>query len=104
MDPLKTLESLGFPIPSPAWMVGAFFFGIVGFLAWRRGRKAALPRLKWVGIALMVLPNVVYVTWLLYAIGLILCAGLGFEISKQRKLTNSGGKDGGHDTPARPSV
>lgn len=76
MDPANTLQSLGLGLPSPAYIFGAIAFGIVGFAAWRYGKKAERPRTKWLGVALMFYPYAVSQTWLLYGVGAALCAGL----------------------------
>ena len=73
MNELKALESLGLALPSPAYIVGAVLFGIIGYLAYRRGKKAARPVLTWTGVALMLYPYAVPQTWLLWTIGLGLC-------------------------------
>jgi hypothetical protein len=74
MDELNTLKSLGFALPSPAYLFGALFFGIVGIAAYRYGKKAALPKPRWIGLALMLYPYAISETWLLYAVGFALCA------------------------------
>jgi len=79
MDSLSTLQSLGLELPSPAYIVGAILFGIVGMVAWYHGRRAQRPRTKWLGVALMFYPYVVPNTWLLYAVGAALCAGMYFD-------------------------
>jgi apolipoprotein N-acyltransferase len=68
-DQLETLGALGITLPSPAYIVGAIVFGIVGLVAFVRGRRASLPRLRWLGLALMLYPYVVWQTWLLYLVG-----------------------------------
>ena len=73
------LGALGFALPSPAYLAGAILFGIVGWAAWRYGRKAERPRAKWLGLALMLYPYAVSRTWLLYAIGAGLCVALVLE-------------------------
>jgi MFS family permease len=70
------LESMDFTWPSPAYIVGAVVFGIIGFVAWRYGRKQAQPATKWLGVALMFYPYLVSDTWLLYLIGVALCAAI----------------------------
>jgi hypothetical protein len=74
MDELKNLESIGLVLPSPAYMVGAILFGIFGYVAYRRGRKTVTPSLTWTGVALMVYPYAVQQTWLLWGVGVALCA------------------------------
>lgn len=75
MDTLAELQRLGLTLPTPAYLVGVLLFGIAGMVAWYRGRKRKLPRLRWLGLALMLYPYVVYETVWLYAIGTALCAG-----------------------------
>ena len=76
MDELKALESLGFALPTPAYIVGAILFGIVGMAAYRYGKKASLAKPKWIGLALMLYPYAISKTWMLYVVGAALCAGL----------------------------
>jgi hypothetical protein len=78
MEELDTLRTLGLTLPTPAYLVGAILFGIVGFVAYRFGKKAGVPTTKWLGVALMLYPYAVSQTWLLYAIGVALCAALYF--------------------------
>lgn len=74
MDDLNTLASLGLALPSPIYLFGAILFGIVGFAAYRYGKKAGLAKPKWIGVAMMLYPYVISETWLLYAVGAGLCA------------------------------
>ncbi|MDO8264531.1 MAG: hypothetical protein Q7T21_15100 [Gallionella sp.] len=76
MDELKNLESFGLVLPSPAYILGAILFGIVGYVAFRRGRKASTSALTWTGIALMMYPYVVPQTWLLWVVGIALSGWL----------------------------
>lgn len=76
MDELKMLESLGFTLPGPAYIFGAVLFGIIGFAAYRHGKKASLVTFKWIGVALMLYPYVIADTGLLYGAGAALCLGL----------------------------
>lgn len=76
MNELATLGSLGLELPSPAYIVGAILFGIAGYVAFRRGRKAARPELTWAGLALMLYPYAVSQTWLLWLVGAALCSWL----------------------------
>ena len=73
MNELTTLGSLGLELPSPAYIAGAILFGIVGYVAFRRGRKASRPELTWAGVALMLYPYAVSQTWLLWVVGAVLC-------------------------------
>jgi hypothetical protein len=76
MDELKQLESLGLVLPGPGYLVGALLFGIVGYAAFRRGRKRSSAPMTWGGVALMLYPYAVSQTWLLWAIGAALCGWL----------------------------
>lgn len=79
MNELSALSSLGLALPSPAHLIGAIVFGLLGWAAWRRGRKTGPRTTTWLGLALMVYPYAVSSTWLLYAVGLALCAGVWFD-------------------------
>jgi hypothetical protein len=76
VEPSTPLAALGFELPSPAYLFGAIVFGLVGLAAFRLGRKRGRRTTLWLGVALMVYPYAVSSTWLLYAVGLALCAGL----------------------------
>lgn len=76
MDALSTAQDLGFTLPSTAYIIGAILFGIIGFIAYRYGKKTTRPRAKWIGVALMLYPYAISETWMLYAVGAALCAGL----------------------------
>ena len=76
MDDLNSLASLGLALPSPAYLFGVIFFGIAGYAAYRYGRKAALAKPKWIGVAMMLFPYAISETRLLYAIGAGLCVML----------------------------
>ena len=76
MDELNTLGSLGLSLPTPAYLIGAILFGLIGFAAYRYGKRLSLNKVKWIGVALMLFPYAISTTWLMYAVGAILCAGL----------------------------
>jgi len=78
MDDLTTLRSLGLTLPSPAYLTGAILFGILGFAAYRYGKKTSRHYPKYIGIGLMFYPYAVSQTWLLYAVGVGLCAAMYF--------------------------
>jgi len=69
MDELAELQSVGLTLPTPAYIVGVILFSIVGYVAYRVGKKTARPIVKWLGVALMLYPYVVADTWLLYVVG-----------------------------------
>ena len=79
MNNLSDLQSLGFTLPSPAYLFGAIVFGLVGLVAWRYGKKIERPATKWLGVALMFYPYAISQTWLLYVVGLALCTGLFYD-------------------------
>jgi len=76
MNELAVLRSLGLDLPSPAYIFGAIVFGMIGFGAYRLGKNAQRPRTKWLGVALMLYPYAVPMTWLLYVVGIALCAAI----------------------------
>ena len=79
MDTLKELAALGLELPSPAYLIGASLFGIVGWVAFRRGRKASMGGLTGAGLALMLFPYAVSETWMLWSIGSALCGWVYFK-------------------------
>ena len=76
---MPELQPLGLSLPSPAYLAGLIVFGIVGWIAWRRGRKTDRASLKWVGLATMLYPYVVPQTWLLWSIGLVATGWIWFD-------------------------
>ena len=82
MDELNTLKSIGFALPSPAYLFGALFFGVVGIAAYRYGKKTGQARPRWIGLGLMLYPYAVSETWQLYGVGIALCVWL-YLASKQ---------------------
>ena len=62
-------------MPTPANLFAQIVFGVIGFALLTYGKKQMewLPALT--GIALLAYPWFVGTTWLLYAIGIALCAG-----------------------------
>lgn len=79
MDELKALEALGFTMPSPSYLVGAILFSIIGYAAYRYGKKTSVGTTKWMGIALMLYPYAIAETWQLYAVGVCLCVGVYYS-------------------------
>ncbi|MDD5029553.1 MAG: hypothetical protein PHH58_08660 [Rhodoferax sp.] len=72
MNELKQFESLGLVLPTPAYILGAILFGIIGWVAFRRGRKTSISVLEWIGVALMIYPYGVSETWMLWLVGIAL--------------------------------
>jgi hypothetical protein len=79
MNEIQALQSLGLELPSPAYIFGAIVFGLFGWAAFRRGRKSERRLTTWLGVALMAYPYAVSNTWLLYAVGAALCAGVWID-------------------------
>jgi len=73
---IDTLQDLGIELPSAAYVMGVVLFGIVGMVAFWKGRKLKRPRVKWLGVALMFYPYLVWNTTMLYAVGAALCLAL----------------------------
>ncbi len=73
MDELQTMQSMGLTLPSPAYLFGMLLFSVIGFAAYRYGKKAELPVPRLIGVALMLYSYLVDETWLLYAVGSALC-------------------------------
>ena len=73
MNELKQLETFGLVLPSAAYIFGAILFGIIGYVAFRRGRKTSSAALTWTGVALMLYPYAVSQTWMLWVLGVALC-------------------------------
>ncbi len=69
MNHLKTMQAAGFTWPSPAYLWGAILFGLLGYAAFRRGRKTEQWDLMGIGVALMVFPYFVGQAWLLWTLG-----------------------------------
>jgi hypothetical protein len=76
MDDLNSLQSLGFSLPTPAYLVGLVMFSVIGYAAYRYGKKATHSFSKWIGVALMLFPYATPETWQLYLVGGGLCAAL----------------------------
>jgi hypothetical protein len=76
MDNLQALQSLGISLPSPAYIFGAILFGLAGIAAYWYGKRTRRWRSKWLGVALMFYPYAISRTWMLYVVGVALCAGI----------------------------
>lgn len=76
MEELKALQSLGITLPSPAFIIGAILFSIIGIFAYYYGKRTARGEVKWIGVALMLYTYFVWNTLMMYVIGCLLCIGL----------------------------
>jgi ABC-type spermidine/putrescine transport system permease subunit II len=79
MDTLVSLRQLGIELPSPTYIFAAIVFGIVGWLAFRAGRRSGRHLTTGLGITLMLFPYFVSGTAWLLAIGGALCAALWWD-------------------------
>lgn len=75
-EELALLQGLGLELPSAAYLIGSLVFSLIGWVAFRRGRKQARPALTWGGVVLMFYPYFVSRTWLLWGLGVALCVWL----------------------------
>jgi hypothetical protein len=72
-ESLALLEELGITLPTPAYIIAVLLFGFIGialFVVARRRRKRAV---KWVALALMLYPYVVWGTLPVWLVGIALC-------------------------------
>ncbi|MEO6920646.1 MAG: hypothetical protein ABI171_16825 [Collimonas sp.] len=76
MDELDLLQVSGLSLPSPAYLFGVIIFSIIGFVAYRYGKKTSFSYPKWIGAALMLYPYAISRTWMLYLVGAGLCTAL----------------------------
>lgn len=63
-------------MPGFANLFAGILFGSAGFAAFVYGKKSARWKPMAIGAALMVYPYFIEETWLLYAIGVALCAAI----------------------------
>jgi ABC-type Fe3+ transport system permease subunit len=71
-DGLEALELLGFTWPTPAYIVGAIVFGLIGLVAYYAGKRRQRNLTRWLGLALMLYPYVVPGTVALWTVGVAL--------------------------------
>lgn len=79
METLSALQSLGLELPTPSYIFGAILFGLIGMVVFWRGKRTQQRSTRWLGVALMFYPYGVSQTWLLYALGAALTAGVWWE-------------------------
>lgn len=67
-------------LPTPTYLALSILFGVIGFTAYRFGKKMQQPVTKWLGVVLMFYPYLIgSSTWLLLAVGVGLCVALYFQ-------------------------
>ena len=70
MNEFVELSGLGLTMPSLLSILSAIALSVVGIVFYRRGRRLKIPRLTWCGLLLMIYPNFVADTGLLWGIGM----------------------------------
>ena len=79
MDEQQLASTLIGMLPTPGYILASIVFGVVGFAAYRYGKKTGRNRAKWTGVALMVYPYVIGSdTRVLCLVGAALCGVLYF--------------------------
>jgi hypothetical protein len=73
---MNDLALSGLSLPAPAYLFGALLFGLIGFAAFRYGKRVGRPRTRVIGVVLMLYPYLITRTLWLYAVGTVLCVGL----------------------------
>lgn len=73
---MASASGSGFQMPSMAYIFGTLIFGILGYAAYRYGKKTERMVTRWMGFSLMVFPYAVSQTWMLYAVGIALCGAM----------------------------
>ncbi len=66
-------------LPSPAYLFGVIVFSLVGMAAYYYGKRQDRSRMRWLGVARMLYPYVVWQTWLLYVVGVGLTIGVWLD-------------------------
>jgi hypothetical protein len=69
-------ELHGLALPSAANLFASVMFGIIGYAAFRYGRKVKSRNPVYIGLILMLYTFVVSQTWAIYAVGIVLCVAL----------------------------
>lgn len=75
MNEQTTLGPLGLELPSPVYLMSSILFGIISYVAFRRGRKAERSELTWAGVALMAYAYAVHKFGCCGVLGLFCAAG-----------------------------
>lgn len=73
-ESLALLESMGLTLPTPAYLAAVLVFGVIGIVLFVLGRRRRKPKVKWVGLALMLYPYVVWGTMPVIVTGVALSA------------------------------
>ncbi len=73
-ESLALLEDAGLTLPTPAYLAAVLLFGIIGIVLFVLGRRRRKRMVRWVGLALMLYPYVVWGTVPVWGVGIALCA------------------------------
>jgi len=65
-------DTYGIQLPSLAYVIGVLLFGVIGLVVYVKGRRAKKRAVRWLGIALMFYPYVVWGTLAMYVVGVLL--------------------------------
>ena len=65
-------------MPSPAALFASLLFGVIGFAAFRYGKKHAVIVPMVLGLVLMVFPYFVPEAWMIWVVGAVLTAAVWF--------------------------
>ncbi|MFZ6741969.1 hypothetical protein ACO0LC_01910 [Undibacterium sp. JH2W] len=81
MDQQELWELLWSLLPSPAYLIAAFAFGLLGMAAFYYGRKKLNKRVKWLAVGLMFYPYFIGSDLrLLYGVGIAFCLAIAASI------------------------
>ncbi|MGE5451450.1 MAG: hypothetical protein ACM3VZ_06350 [Acidobacteriota bacterium] len=78
MDLSIATQGLGITLPTPAYLIGMLIFSIIGMVAYYRGKASHKPKVRWLGLALMLYPYAVSSTAWLYLVGVSLSVAAGY--------------------------
>lgn len=78
MQTIDTAQCLSWTLPTASYLFGSIVFSIIGFAAFRFGRKTQATNAMVIGAVLMLYPYFISATWLLYTVGAALSFALYF--------------------------
>jgi hypothetical protein len=73
-ESLALLEAMGITLPTPAYLLAVLLFGVIGIVLFIMARRRRKRMVKWVALALMLYPYVVWGTAPAWGAGMALCA------------------------------
>jgi hypothetical protein len=73
-ETLALFEAMGLTLPTPAYLAAVLVFGIIGMVLFWQGRRRRNSKVKWIGLALMLYPYLIWGTVPVYVVGVGLCA------------------------------